>query len=68
MNTSDRTTSAARGLALFAEFMNCDATLSPWQEQCETRWREWASAHASLVPLVTRVHGCMFETLLRDRT
>jgi hypothetical protein len=62
--TSILTASAARGFTLYAEFMACADTLSADQARVEDRWDVWAATHPSLVPLVHRVHGCVFNALL----
>ena len=66
MNASARTTSIARGLAIYAEWMDCPAQLSPEQARLKDRWDDWAAAHGrAMVDLVYKTHNQIFETLLR---
>ena len=67
MNTSMRTASVARGLAIYAEYMNMPEH-GPDFARCEARWDDWVMFHPRLLRIVQDTHNAIFERLLADDT
>jgi hypothetical protein len=63
MNTSMLTASIARGLAIYAEYMDMPSH-GPSFARCETRWNEWKASHPKLWRYVTETHNTIFEDVL----